>query len=115
MKTLELDPATIRVLEKIEQQNRTMAVYGMKQTQAWALVEPLVRSTIDKHGVTLEMRGHYFSCGRELTRLFRTLTSTGLVAETKLTIRKWVAFGLDSALVQAVIRVCCKELLGPVV
>ncbi len=115
MRRLELDPETVCILGKIEQQDRTTAVYGMKQTQAWALVAPLVRSTIDKHGVTLGWRGQYFSCGRELTRLFRTLAGARLVAETKLVLRKWVALGLDSALVQAVIRACCKELLGPVV
>ncbi len=85
-------------------------VFGMNQIQAWPLVEPIVRQTVDAAGVTVVVRNSYFAFGRELTRLFRTLAGNTLVCSIRRLFLKWKMFGLDPAILQQLFLACFDQL-----
>jgi len=106
MRELELSAQTQAIFDRIKSYAWTLNVYGLSQSRAEWLVKARTRARIHKAGVVPPYTNVYWRYVSELTRVFRSETGERLIAAIKLTIRKWVNFGLDQALLEGLLGDC---------
>ena len=106
MRELAFSAKTQAILGRIKSYAWTLNVYGLSQSRAEWLVKARARARIHKAGVVPPYTNVYRRYVSELIRAFRTETGERLIAAIKLTIRKWVNFGLDQALLEGLLGDC---------
>ena len=106
MRELALSARTQAIFDRIKSYAWTLNVYGMSSSRAEWLVKARTRARIHKAGVVPPYTNVYRRYVSELIRVFRSETGERLIAGIKLTMRKWVNFGLDQALLEGLLSDC---------
>jgi hypothetical protein len=106
MRELKLSAQTQAIFDRIKSYAWTLNVYGLSSSRAEWLVKARTRARIHKAGVVPPYTNVYRRYVSELIRVFRSETGERLIAGIKLTMRKWVNFGLDQALLEGLLSDC---------
>jgi hypothetical protein len=103
MRDLTLSAETQAIFDRIRSYAWTLNVYGMSQSRALWLVRARTQTRINQAGTVPPYPNVYRRYVNELVRVFRTENGERLIATIKLTIRKWVNFGLEPTLLEGLL------------
>jgi hypothetical protein len=107
MQPLEMKPEFERTLDKFRHEKRATMLYEMPADLGQqALDRPLLR-VLNAAGLPSVVYNQCRWFGRELCKTLRTCMGRELAFQLELLARKWVGYGLSSALVQDIIIAIC--------
>ena len=106
MRSLTLSAETQAIFDRIRSYTWTLNVYGMSQSRAFWLVRARTQTRINQAGIVPPYTNVYRRYVNELVRVFRIENGARLIAAIKLTIRKWVNFGLEPTLLEGLLSDC---------
>lgn len=106
MRDLTLSAETEAIFDRISSYAWTLKVYGLSQSRALWLVKARTQTRINQAGIVPPYPNVYRRYVNELVKVFRTENGERLIATIKLTIRKWVNFGLEPRLLEGLLSDC---------
>ena len=113
MRTLELDGETRQLLARIRSGTEALLLDDVDSDLAEQAVWELGRPLLDAARISGLACDQYRWFLRELAGLLRTRLGWDLAFELELLLRKWVGYGLELGLLQALIRQCYSGLIAP--
>jgi len=103
MSQIELDEKTKELLDRVRHSRKTLSVYEMPSDLAEAAVWEIGKIVLEDSHLPLVQHNAFRWYLRELSKLLRTKVGWDLALELEICLRKWLAYQLDPALLQALL------------